>query len=137
MKTVDPIAAQLPAILASLPVDTPVVMLNLLRFRERAQYRDGASGCSGREAYARYSAVAIRKLAEIGAKPVFMAKAAAALIAPPEERWDEVLLVRYPSVAAFSAMLAMPDYRAATAHRTAALDDARLIATVERTSAGL
>ena len=132
MKTVDPIASRLPAILASIPADTPIVMLNLLRFRERAQYRDGTSDCSGREAYARYSAVAIKKLSEIGARPVFVAKTAAMVIAPPEEIWDEVLLVRYPSVAAFSAMLAMPDYQAATAHRTAALDDARLIASVER-----
>ena len=61
-----------------------------------------------------------------------MGEAHAALIAPPEERWDEVLLVRYPSVAAFVGMLQQHDYQAATVHRTAALEDARLIATTER-----
>jgi uncharacterized protein (DUF1330 family) len=76
--------------------------------------------------------VAIDKVREVGGAPIFMSQARARLIGPPEEQWDEVLLVRYPSVAAFASMLAMPDYRAATVHRTAALDDARLIATVER-----
>ena len=56
-----------------------------------------------------------------------MANARVALIAPEQEHWDEVLLVRYPSPEAFLAMLADPEYRAATIHRTAALADSRLI----------
>jgi uncharacterized protein (DUF1330 family) len=133
MKTVDPIAAELPTILASLPQQTPIVMLNLLKFRAQAHYRQGDHPpCSGREAYARYSQVALVKVREVGGEPIFMSQVRGRLIAPPEEHWDEVLLVRYPSVQAFAAMLAMPDYRAATVHRTAALEDARLIATVER-----
>jgi uncharacterized protein (DUF1330 family) len=107
-------------------------MLNLLRFHDRARYRDGADRGSGREAYARYAAVALEKVRSVGGEPVFMGRVAAGVIAPPDEVWHEVLLVRYPSVAAFSSMLAMPDYREATRHRTAALDDARLIATVQR-----
>ena len=47
-------------------------------------------------------------------------------------RGDELLLVRYPSKAAFLSMLADPEYRAATEHRTAALADSRLIATTPR-----
>lgn len=133
MKTVDPIAARLPEILAALPDNTAIVMLNLLKFRDRALYRDGASDCAGREAYARYAAVALQKVAQVGGQPLFMGTAAAFIIAPPDEVWHEVLLVRYPSVQAFSAMLAMPDYRAATVHRTAALEDARLIATLGHT----
>ena len=55
------------------------------------------------------------------------AAAQVALIAPEGEQWDELLLVRYPSKAAFLGMLADPEYRAATVHRTAALADSRLI----------
>ncbi|MDE2150297.1 MAG: DUF1330 domain-containing protein [Gammaproteobacteria bacterium] len=131
MKTVDPVASQLPTILASLPQNKPLVMVNLLRFRDRAQYQDAAFDCSGREAYARYATVAASKMAEVGGKPFFIGACAACVIAPPDEIWHEVLLVRYPSAKAFIAMLAMPDYRAATVHRTAALEDARLIASVE------
>lgn len=106
-------------------------MVNLLRFRDRARYPHGGSDCSGREAYARYAAVAAKKVAEVGGSPVFLGAAKACVIAPDDEVWHEVLLIRYPSAAAFAAMLAMPDYLAATVHRTAALEDARLIATVE------
>ena len=49
----------------------------------------------------------------------------------PGEQWDEVLLVRYPNIAAFFGMVMAPDYQAESIHRTAALRDARLICTVE------
>jgi uncharacterized protein (DUF1330 family) len=130
-KTIDPIASQLPGILAALPQDRPIVMLNLLRFNEQARYRHGETPCSGREAYARYAQVAEQKVQAVGGQVAYMGRVKGLLIAPPDEHWDEVLLVRYPSASAFAAMLAMPDYMAATRHRTAALDDARLIATIE------
>ena len=93
--------------------------------------RHGETPCSGREAYARYSEVALQKVQAVGGKVLYLGRVKGLLIAPADEQWDEVLLVRYPSAAAFAAMLAMPDYMAATRHRTAALDNARLIATVE------
>jgi uncharacterized protein (DUF1330 family) len=137
MKTVDPITAQLPAILAAIPQDTPLTMLNLLRFRDTAQYdsdsqADDTSPCSGRDAYARYAEVAMRKVIEVGGHPIYVGRVASQIIAPTDEIWHEIFLIRYPSLAAFTRMLAMPDYHAATRHRTAALDDTRLIVTVER-----
>jgi uncharacterized protein (DUF1330 family) len=50
-------------------------------------------------------------------------------IAPKDEQWDLLLLVRYPSAAAFLSMLSDPEYKAATVHRSAALSDSRLIGT--------
>ena len=119
--------------LAGLPQDAPIVMLNLLRFRDVARYADGdeAAGapCSGREAYLkRYSRVSVRTIAAVGGSVVFGAEALASLIGSPGEAWHQVFLVRYPSVAAFAAMLAMPEYQAAVRHRTAALEDSRLVA---------
>lgn len=131
MKTINPDPQRLPAIFAGIPRDTPVVMLNLLRFRETALYKDGPAEWSGREAYRRYSELALAKLAEIGAEVIFIGDAKGSVIAPPEECWDEVLLVRYPSIQVFMGMMASPDFREASKHRTAALDDARLIATVQ------
>ncbi|MDX1803510.1 MAG: DUF1330 domain-containing protein [Alcanivorax sp.] len=132
MSVIDPDPQRLPAIMASLPDDTPIVMLNLLRFREVAEYRDGPANYSGREAYRRYSQVALGKVQGVGGEPVWTGKALAGVIAPQDEHWDEVLLVRYPSKQAFMAMLSDPEYREATRHRTAALSEARLVAMQER-----
>ncbi|MBM6404174.1 DUF1330 domain-containing protein [Phycicoccus sp. CSK15P-2] len=116
--------------LAGLPDDEPVVMLNLLRFRDSAEYPAGvdAEPCSGREAYERYSCEAVRFVRAVGGEPVFQGASELAVIGP-EGEWDEVLLVRYPSRAAFLAMVSDPDYLATTVHRTAALADSRLVAT--------
>ena len=116
------------------PPDTPIAMLNLLRFRSVAQYPSGSghAPCLGVEAYARYIAHAAPAASAVGGELLYRASAVACPVAPPDERWDEVLLARYPSVAAFFSMVMAPDYQAHSIHRTAALLDARLICTVEQ-----
>lgn len=130
MPSLNPSREQLATFAQNMPADTPILMLNLLRYREAADYSatSGHSPCSGREAYKRYSRVALNKVQGVGGSVELMAQAQMALIAPDDEQWDDLLLVRYPSKAAFLGMLADPDYRAATVHRTAALADSRLIA---------
>lgn len=54
MPVVDPDPKRLPDILKSIPADTSIVMLNLLRFRDKARYKDGEADYDGREAYRRY-----------------------------------------------------------------------------------
>ena len=134
MPSINPSPAQLAAFSVAVADDTPLLMLNLLRFQAQASYSSGSSHtpCSGREAYARYSQTALRKVRGVGGEVQVMAAAQAALIAPKGELWHDLLLVRYPSKAAFLSMLADPEYRAATEHRTAALADSRLIATTPR-----
>jgi len=58
---------------------------------------------------------------------LFLGKAAAPVIGPVEERWDEVLLVEYPSLKAFIEMVNSDAYQLIVYHRTAALKDSRLI----------
>jgi uncharacterized protein (DUF1330 family) len=130
-QTVNPTGDDLKRIATSIPMDTPVTMLNLLRFRDQAAYPadSGCAPCSGREAYARYSAQAFKKVQEVGGELVYQAEAMGRFIGPDGEDWDEVLLVRYPSLQAFLAMISMPEYQAMTVHRTAALQDARLTVT--------
>ena len=122
MPSLNPSREQLAAFAEQMPDDAPILMLNLLRYREAADYP-----CSGREAYRRYSRTALAKVQGVGGRVELLAAAQVALIAPAGEQWDELLLVRYPSKAAFLGMLADPEYRAATVHRTAALADSRLI----------
>lgn len=116
-------------VLDTLPPDQPVVMVNLLRFRDQAAYADTdqAEPCSGREAYKRYSQTSLQTIAAVGGRVIFGGKAREALIGPQGERWHQAFLVQYPSPAAFRAMMAMPQYQACVHHRTAALADSRLI----------
>ena len=131
MPSINPAREDLLAFAERMPSDTPILMLNLLRFNSQAAY--GADSphapCSGREAYARYSRTALSKVKGVGGEVQVMADVHLALIAPKEEQWDLLLLVRYPSSAAFLNMLSDPEYQAATVHRSAALADSRLIAT--------
>lgn len=114
-------------VFASIPADRPVVMLNLLRFRDRAAYVDQGEECSGRDAYKRYSETSLKTIAAVGGRVLFGGRAYQSLIGPTGEQWHQVFLVWYPSVEAFRGMLVIPEYQAAVRHRTAALEDSRLI----------
>ena len=131
MGSVEPSAEQLRALAESGDDDSPVVMLNLLRYREKAAYPEGfeAEPCSGREAYQRYAAVALQRVASVGGRILWMGRARTTVIAPEGEAWDDVVLVEYPSRKAFLEMVSQPEYLAAAPHRTAALADSRLVAT--------
>jgi uncharacterized protein (DUF1330 family) len=121
------LTAEQRSVIASLPEQSPVVMLNMLRFRDQAAYEDQSEACTGREAYKRYSRTSLQTIAAVGGEVIFIGKAHEALIAPADESWHQVFLVRYPSPAAFQSMLSMPEYQAGVRHRTAALADSRLI----------
>ena len=110
-------------------------MLNLLRFREQADYARSPEltpdePVSGRAAYRRYEANTLPLLQAAGGEVVYHAEGGGALIGPADERWDLVLLVRYPSRDAFLSMTSDPAYLAGVGHRTAALEDSRLVPTV-------
>ncbi|MCR4513227.1 DUF1330 domain-containing protein [Aeromicrobium sp. 50.2.37] len=112
---VDPTGSDLKAFLAD-DDGRPVTMLNLLRF---------APG--GRELYAEYSrAVVSTFLPRVGGEVVYAGQGHAALVAEDGQAWDAVLLVRYPSRAAFARMVADPEYQEVTHLRTEALTEAVL-----------
>jgi len=113
-----------------------VVMLNLLRFRDVADYSATpelalSEAISGREAYQRYMQHTAPFLKESGGEVVFIGEGGDYFIGPQEERWDLVLLVRQKSLAAFMAFVSNPEYQAGIGHRIAALEDSRLLPLVE------
>jgi uncharacterized protein (DUF1330 family) len=117
---IDPRGADLKRLLAEDP-GGPVVMLNLLRFAD-----------GGRELYQRYAdAVSERFLPRYGGDILYAGAGSTALVAEDGQAWDAVVLVRYPSRAAFSQMVADPEYQQITAWRTDALKEAVLQVTVE------
>ncbi|GAB88853.1 DUF1330 domain-containing protein [Gordonia rhizosphera] len=131
--TVDPRRGQF-AQLSALPPDEPVTMLNLLRYREVADY-SGAEDLTpvepitGAEAYRIYTEGAMPHLRAAGAQVISHGQCGPTVIGPADEEWDSILIVRYPNPAAFVDMVKAPEYQSLSRHRTAALADARLIAT--------
>jgi uncharacterized protein (DUF1330 family) len=112
--------------------DGPLVMLNLNRYRERAAYADappgdGSPDVSGREAYERYGAVALDVLQRVGGNVLWQAFASLTVIGDDNERWDEVIAVRYPSAHAFLDLALAPEIGEALVHRDAGLESATLI----------
>ena len=106
-----------------------IVMLNLLRFKDRADGID--EGVSGAEAYARYSVATEPFLHGVGGRLLHAIAPRQSVIGPAEPEWDLVLLVQYPSRAKFIEMATNPEYLKVHAHREAALADSRLIACSE------
>ncbi len=113
-------------------IDGPITMLNLLRFRAVADYSadpelEPAEPISGAEAYRRYSEHTMPFLLESGGEVVLDGVGGAWFIGPDDERWDHVLLVRQRSLEDFFAFASNPGYLAGLGHRTAALEDSRLL----------
>jgi uncharacterized protein (DUF1330 family) len=104
----------------------PVVMVNLLRFKEQADGID--EGISGAEAYARYSLATQPFLDGVGGRLLMAVQPQQSVIGPLDGEWDLVLLVEYPSRAKFLEMATNPEYLKVHEHREAALADSRLIA---------
>ena len=119
MGNVDPTPEQLRALAARAP-EEPVVMVNLLRFRA-----DG-----GAESYARYGREVVPHLQRVGAKVIYGGSAPQFVIGEGERPWwDAILLVEYPTPAAFLAMVTSEEYREVHRHREEGLESAELIAT--------
>lgn len=130
---IHPTRESLAAFLHDIPAGEPVTMLNLLRFRDIAHYApdNRYDDISGGEAFAIYARLMMPLVAEAGGEIIWLGKAASSLVAPPGEHWHEVVLVRYPDKDAFINMTTTGKYVEISVHRTAALEDSRLIALIE------
>ncbi len=113
-----------------------IVMLNLLKFREVADYSASpelapAEPISGRDAYHLYAEHTLPFLEAAGGSVLYSGTGGDFLIGPPGRGWDMVLLVRQKSVADFFAFATNKDFLAGLGHRTAALLDSRLLPLVD------
>jgi hypothetical protein len=127
--------AELARLEAAFPAETPLYVLNLLRFRTEANYPDGVAsvGKTGREAYFRGYGPAFREVAQTrgvtGVKPIWVGAVAGIIAGAPGEQWEAVAIIEYPSVLNFRQVVDTDLYRAkAEPMRKAALEDWRLIA---------
>src|SRR5258706_16110998 len=108
--------------------DGPVMMINLIRFKDQADGIDAADGISGEEAYARYGAALQPYLEGVRGRVLLGGAATESVIGPDERGWDAVFVAEYPSRKAFLEVTGDPGYLEVHRHRAAAVADSRLIA---------
>ena len=116
---VQPSPDRIEAFLAS---EGPVVMVNLLKFKEKASYPDGRDAeLSGREAYLRYGRETKKLVESAGGRFIFGGSVNGILLGQVEELWDEVGLVEYPSSKALLEIASSPAFQEIEVHRIAGL----------------
>lgn len=108
--------------------DQPIVMLNLLKFRDRATYDEpGHPDISGREAYMLYGQPMKALVEGKGGRMWFNATIDALVIGEVEELWDVAAIMEYPNREAFVAIATSPEVAALGVHRKAGLAGQLLI----------
>lgn len=108
----------------------PIAMVNLLKFRDKAAYKDDRpDDISGVEAYMRY-ATEMRKIVErAGGRFLFSGRVNGLVVGEVEDLWDVVAVVEYPSKAEFQRLVTSPEVQAIAIHREAGLAGQLLILT--------
>jgi len=127
---IDPSPANFQAF-KDLPRDTPIHMLNLLLYRDHAEYLEGyehaGKGWSGREAYAEYGRASGPIFKRVGGSILWRGAFQTMVTGPEVREWHDGFVAQYPHAGAFFEMIKDPEYQNAVVNRTAALIDSRLI----------
>lgn len=107
--------------------DGPINMVNLLKFKTRATYKDGED-VSGETAYRRYAKAFADYVRPHGVEPTYGGKLLASLIGDGEDTWDAVAIVKYPSAKLMIELTSSDAYRKIHKHRRAGLEGQLLLA---------
>ncbi len=119
---------QIQALLKS-DLSGPIAMLNLLKFKEHAEYEDGReTKLSGREAYGLYGAQMAPFVASKGGRLLHGSAAHFLMIGDGELEWDTVAIMEYPSKEDFAKIVGAPEVAEFAVHRTAGLAHQLLVA---------
>ena len=103
-------------------IDSPISMLNLLKFKDKAEYEDGrTTDLTGREAYQIYALAGAKLVENTGGKVLFGAEVSRLMLGEVEELWDTVAIAQYPSRRKMLEMMMSPEYAEISVHRTAGL----------------
>ena len=102
--------------------ETPIKMVNLLKFMDKAEYADGrVTALSGKEAYEIYVAEIQGHLEKVGGKSSFFGEVQRLMLGEVEELWDWVAIAEYPSKKAMLEMIMNSEYQKSEEHRSAGL----------------
>ena len=115
----------------ALPRDTPINMLNLIRYRDIAAYPEGhdhaGKGWTGARAYEEYGTTSAPIFERLGGRIVWRGRFETVLTGPVDEQWDAAFIAAYPNAGAFLGMVTDPDYKLAVVNRQAAVATSRLV----------
>ena len=111
------------------PADTPVVMVNLLTFKDQAT--DDDAGVSGQEAYGRYATEMRTFVESKGGRFIWSGRVDSVVIGGSDDDFHVIALVEYPSRAAFLEIAGSDHVAKIGEHRAAGLESQWLIATTE------
>jgi uncharacterized protein (DUF1330 family) len=101
----------------------PIYMVNLLKFKPKAEYADGReTELSGREAYGVYAMEVAAHLAKVGGKPVLGGQVTGLTLGAVEDLWDAVGIAMYPNRKAMLTMIMDAAYQKSAEHRAAGLE---------------
>jgi uncharacterized protein (DUF1330 family) len=101
---------------------SPIQMVNLLKFKDKAEYKDGReTELTGEEAYSIYSEEVKKHLEKVGGKIVFSGIVSRLVLGEVEELWDWVAIALYPNKQAMLKMIMNKDYQKSEIHRSAGL----------------
>ena len=102
--------------------EAPIAMINLLKFREKAQYEDGRdTDLTGEQAYAIYMDEVVGHLKKVGGEVSFGGSINRLMLGEVEELWDKAFIAKYPSKKVMLKMVTDPDYLESNKHRVAGL----------------
>jgi len=111
------------------PANTPVVMVNLLTFKPRADAPD--DGISGEEAYRRYAEQMRIFVESRGGRFIWVGRIDSQVIGTGGKEFHMIGLVEYPSRQAFLAIATDAYVQEIGVHRAAGLESQWLIAATE------
>ena len=102
--------------------EAPIAMVNLLKFKEKAQYEDGRdTELTGKEAYTIYAMEVQEHLQKVGGEMIFGGQVNRLMLGEVEDLWDSVAIARYPSRKAMLEMIMNPANQESEKHRSAGL----------------
>lgn len=102
--------------------EVPISMINLLKFKEKAEYEDGRdTNLTGEQAYAIYGQEVVEHLKKVGGELIFGGSINRLMLGEVEELWDKAFIAKYPSKKAMLKMITDPDYLESNKHRIAGL----------------
>lgn len=107
------------------PHGKPISMVNLLKFKEKADYPADhelhGKEMTGFEAYQLYAREVAKIVQGLGGEMLFSGQVERLMLGEVEELWDMVAIVKYPRRATLGEMIAMEEYQAISVHRDAGL----------------
>ncbi len=113
----EPTKEQIEALM-SYPADQKVVMINLLKYKDKVDGRDE----SGETAYQNYMMKAAPFVEKVGARLLWKGDVSHVVIGDDNFKPDAVLLIEYPSIAKFFELVSDPGFQDVNKERSLALE---------------